>query len=147
MERRYSTLAQPGAPLEKLLGELEREIMEAMWARAVWARKAASVRQVLTELNERHPPDRQIAYTTVMTVMVRLADKGLLKRRRVGRADEYEAAETREAFLARASQDIARRMVQDFGEAAVAGFLSVLEDVAPDRLAKLRRQTQRRGQT
>ncbi|GIW07491.1 MAG: hypothetical protein KatS3mg060_2296 [Dehalococcoidia bacterium] len=33
MERRYSTLAQPGAPLEKLLGDLEREIMEAMWAR------------------------------------------------------------------------------------------------------------------
>ena len=147
MERRYSTLAQPGAPLEKLLGELEREIMEAMWARTVWSRNAASVRDVLTELNERRAPDHQIAYTTVMTVMARLVEKGLLQRRRVGRADEYAAAESREAFLARASQDIARRMVHDFGEAAVAGFLSVLEEVAPDRLAKLRRQAQRRGQT
>jgi predicted transcriptional regulator len=146
VERQYSALAQPGAPLEKLLGDLEREIMEAMWARMVWSRSAASVREVLTEINERHPPGRQLAYTTVMTVMARLVEKGLLKRRRVGRADEYEAADTREAFLARASQDIARRMVQDFGEAAVAGFLSVLEEVAPDRLAKLRRQAQRRDQ-
>jgi predicted transcriptional regulator len=147
VERHYSALAQPSAPLEKLLGDLEREIMEAMWARTIWSRKAASVREILTELNEHHPPHRQLAYTTVMTVMARLAEKGLLRRRRVGRADEYEAAETREAYLARASQDIARRMVQDFGEAAIAGFLSVLEDVAPDRLAKLRRQGQRREQT
>ena len=141
MERQYSTLAHSGDPLEKLLGELEREIMETMWVR-----EAGSVRDALRVLNGRRTPDRQLAYTTVMTVMSRLAEKGLLTRRLIGKAHEYEAAETREAFLARASQDIARRMVTDFGEAAVAGFLSVLEDVAPDRLAKLRRQAQRRGQ-
>ena len=39
----------------------------------------------------------------------------------------------------------ARRMVEDFGEAAVTGFLSVLEDVAPERLTQLRRHVQRRG--
>ena len=142
MERQYSALIQPGTALEKLLGDLEREVMEVMWSRP-----GGSVRDVLMLLNARRASDRQLAYTTVMTVMARLADKGLLKRRLVGKAHEYEAAENREAFLARASQDIARRMFEDFGEAAVAGFLSVLQDVAPDRLAKLRRQAERRGQT
>lgn len=140
MEREYSALVQPGHAIAKLLGDLEREVMEIMWARGI-----GSVRGVLQALNAARGPDRQLAYTTVMTVMARLADKGLLKRRLVGKAHEYEAAESREAFLGRTSQEIARRMVADFGEAAVAGFLSVLEDVAPDRLAKLRRQAQRRG--
>ena len=108
-------------------------------------RPEGSVRDVLETLNEHRAADRQLAYTTVMTVMARLAEKGLLKRRRVGKAHEYEASDTREGFLARASQDIARRMVEDFGEAAVSGFLSVLEDVAPERLARLRRSLQRRG--
>jgi predicted transcriptional regulator len=140
VERSYSSLAQPGAVLEKLLGDLEREIMESMWVRT-----EGSVRDVLVELNERRPADRQLAYTTVMTVMARLAEKGLLRRRRVGKAHEYEAADTRKGYLARASQELARRMVEDFGDAAVSSFLSVLGDVAPERLARLRRSLQRRG--
>ena len=139
-ERSYSSLAQPGGGLEKLLGDLEREIMELMWTRT-----EGSVRDALAALNEHRATDRQLAYTTVMTVMARLAEKGLLKRRLVGKAHEYEAADTRDGYLARASQDLARRMVEDFGEAAVTGFLSVLEDVAPERLIQLRRHLQRRG--
>lgn len=141
VERSYSSLAQPGGGLAKLLGDLEREIMELLWTRT-----GGSVRDVLAALNARRPADRQLAYTTVMTVMARLAEKGLLRRRLVGKAHEYEAVDTREGFLVRASHDLARRMVEDFGEAAVAGFLSVLEDVAPERLTQLRRHLQRRGQ-
>lgn len=140
MERQYSTLGRPGTGLEKLLGDLEREIMET-----IWARNGGSVRDVLTALNGRRPAEHQLAYTTVMTVMARLAEKRLLGRRLVGKAHEYDVAETREAFLARSSQDIARQMIVDFGDAAVASFLTVLQDVAPDRLSKLRRQAQRHG--
>jgi predicted transcriptional regulator len=139
VERTYNSMAQPGGGLEKLLGDLEREIMEVMWSRS-----DRSVRDVMVELNERREADRRLAYTTVMTVMARLAEKGLLSRRRVGKAHEYEAADTREGYLARASQELARRMVEDFGEAAVSGFLNVLEDVAPERLTRLRRRLQRR---
>jgi hypothetical protein len=35
---------------------------------------------------------------------------------------------------------MARQMVEDFGEAAIASFVNVLQRVAPDRLAKLRRR-------
>lgn len=141
MERRYSTLAHPGAAIDKLLGDLERELMEILWQRG-----EGSVRDVLLSLNRSRSPDRQLAYTTVMTVMARLAEKGLLSRHRVGKAHEYEVAESREAFLARSSHDIARRMVEDFGDAAIASFIDVLEGVAPDRLEKLRQRAQGRDQ-
>ncbi len=41
------------------------------------------------EVQERLAPDHEIAYTTALTVLVRLWQKGRLTRRRVGRAYEY----------------------------------------------------------
>lgn len=75
--------------LRQVLGELEAEIMECMWDRG-----SASVREVHECLAER----REIAYTTVMTVMARLADKGMLSRRQDGRAYVYTPAESRDSF-------------------------------------------------
>jgi predicted transcriptional regulator len=125
--------------LERLLGELEQEIMEVLWE---W--QEAAVREVLEELNSRRPIPRHLAYTTVMTVMSRLADKGLLRRRLIGRAHTYTVAQSRDLFLAQASDDLAHRMVEDFGEAAIASFVSVLQGVAPERLARLRRSSKAR---
>lgn len=138
MKRSYAALTQPGSGLDKLLGELEREVMEIMWAR-----DGAIVRDVLDELNEHRTRQRRLAYTTVMTVMSRLAEKRLLQRQLVGRTHTYRASSSRDVFLARASEDLARQLLDDFGDAAIAGFVSVLEGVAPDRLAKLRRKAQR----
>lgn len=75
--------------LRQVLGELEAEIMECMWERG-----SASVREVHVCLAER----REIAYTTVMTVMGRLADKGMLARRSEGRAYVYSPSQTRDSF-------------------------------------------------
>lgn len=55
-----------------------------------------SVRQVLTDLNG----SRDLAYTTVMTVLDRLAKKGLAHRTRDGRAWMYSAAASREELTA-----------------------------------------------
>lgn len=63
------------------LGGLEQAIMDRLWA---WNR-SATVREVLEDLSR----DRQVAYTTVMTVMTNLERKGLLKRTPVGRAFAY----------------------------------------------------------
>jgi len=140
VKRPYRTLAQSGEGLDKLLGDLEREIMELMWARG-----EGSVRDILEALNVRRPAEHPLAYTTVMTVMAKLAIKGLLRRTRVGRADEYRVAESREAFLKRTSDGIARQLVEDFGDAAISSFVSVLENIAPDRLEQLRRKARRRA--
>jgi predicted transcriptional regulator len=53
-----------------------------------------TVRQVSGNLTE-----RDLAHTTVMTVLDRLAKKGFARRERDGRAWLYRAAETREAYV------------------------------------------------
>src|SRR5947209_13966972 len=62
---------RPG--IRKVLGDLEAEIMELIWARP--AEQGTTVREVFEILYER----RRIAYTTVMNTMTRLAKKHLLR--------------------------------------------------------------------
>ena len=69
-----------------LLGELERAVMEILWHRPA----AASVRDVHAEL----APHRDLAYTTVMTVLDRLAKKGVCTRQLDGRAWLYLPAKS-----------------------------------------------------
>lgn len=73
------------------LGSLETKIMQVVWDHPG---EYLSVRSVLGLL------DADLAYTTVMTVMNRLFEKGLLRRRRSGRAWSYRAALSRDAFAA-----------------------------------------------
>jgi predicted transcriptional regulator len=127
---------RPHAGAERLLGELEADIM-----RVVWPREHATVREVLEALNGERP--RQIAYTTVMTVMSRLAEKGLLRRRLVGKTHHYEAAQTEQEFLHVASRRLIRSLIADFGEVAIAEFLAELEQVQPERRRALRRLASR----
>lgn len=97
--------------MDKVLGPLEAEIMRALWR----AKRPLSVRDVLDRLNRGR--GQQLAYTTVMTVMSRLADKEVLRRRSKGRAFLYEAAVPDAAAIA------VRSLMRDFGEAAVAQFV------------------------
>ncbi|MGI8558681.1 MAG: BlaI/MecI/CopY family transcriptional regulator, partial [Solirubrobacteraceae bacterium] len=78
------------------LHELEAEVMSE-----VWLRGECSVRDVMGSLNEQATKPR--AYTTYMTIMVRLDRKGLLTRRRKGKADLYTPALSREEYAERRS--------------------------------------------
>lgn len=78
------------------LGELERAVMDVLWDRGA----PASVREVAEVLR-----DRELAYTTVMTVLDRLAGKGMVERERAGRAWSYRPAATRDAYIARLMLD------------------------------------------
>ena len=94
--------------LEKLLGPLEADVVRAAWAIG----EPVSVRQLLGRVNDGRSP--QLAYTTVMTVMNRLAEKGILRRRKQGRGYLYEPVAADPAGLA------VRGVVRDFGDAAIA---------------------------
>ncbi len=74
------------------LGDLERAVMEHLWSRA----EAATVRQVHEALSD----SRELAYTTVMTVLDRLARKGSVEQLRDGRAYLYRPAATRDELTA-----------------------------------------------
>ncbi|WP_433272576.1 BlaI/MecI/CopY family transcriptional regulator [Actinosynnema sp. CS-041913] len=74
------------------LGELERATMDVLWDRA----EPMVVRDVVDAL-----ADRDLAYTTVMTVLTRLAKKGFVRRELDGRAWRYAPSATREDYVAR----------------------------------------------
>lgn len=106
--------------ITQILGELEAEIMEI-----IWKLESVSVREVLNIFRKR----KKVAYTTIMTVMARLAGKGILKRK----LDEsgayvYTPAQDKEMFLAISSRKIIKNLINEFGEVAVAQFIDVVED-------------------
>ena len=110
----------------RILGPLEADVMDVMWTTS----GQLSVRDVLERLNSDRSP--ALAYTTVMTVMARLADKHILSRTRDGRGYLYEAAVGDTAAIA------VRNVVRDFGDAAIAGFVDHARS-DPKLLARLQR--------
>lgn len=92
------------------LGALEREIMSICWQ----AEDMLTVRDALVVLNESRT--EPLAYTTVMTVMTRLADKGILTRVPRGRGYAYAPAVADEAAIA------VREVLRKYGTAAIAHF-------------------------
>jgi predicted transcriptional regulator len=95
------------------LGPLEKEVMDCLWPDE---RKA--VREVHRCLKE----ERDIAYTTVMTVMNRLTDKGFLTRERQGRAYIYSPRQTRKQAIRKMVGGVLESFVDQFGEEAVVAF-------------------------
>lgn len=122
--------ALPPAPPS--LYELESEVMEE-----VWRQGRTNVRAVMVALNKHRRKDR--AYTTYMTIMARLARKGLLQREREGRTDAYWPRLTREEFVrARAQQEVSE-LVSEFGDVALVHFAREIDQLDPARARKLRR--------
>lgn len=89
----------------------------------VWSRHLSwfSVSDVLGVLAKR----REIAYTTVMTTVARLYDKGLLARRKDGKRYLYQPALSREEFL----QRTAREVFHEIGKPAAAESLALLVEM------------------
>lgn len=104
------------------LGDLEREVMTQLWAAA----GPLTVRQV----HERLSRDRDLAYTTVMTVLDRLAKKGVVTREKADRAYLYAAAQTREEMTASVMLDALNTSGDQ--DAALAYFVGQLP---PEALA------------
>ncbi len=118
-------------PSFHLLGDLEKQIMEI-----VWKQEQVTVRGVVEILHKK----REIAYTTVMTVMNRLSEKKLLTRKEDGGAFAYVATQKRELFMSRASENVIRGLLSECGEVAIAQFVEALEDVDPAKLALLEKK-------
>lgn len=99
------------------LGRLERDVLGV-----VWGAGEISVRKVCAQL------DRFVAYTTVMTTMDRLFKKGLLERKKAGRAFVYRAVVTKDELDALVAAEVVSAALQQDGQDPRT-FLSVLVDV------------------
>ncbi|MGQ0569229.1 MAG: BlaI/MecI/CopY family transcriptional regulator, partial [Armatimonadota bacterium] len=114
---------RPG--IRKVLGDLETEIMELVWKRP--AGEGTTVRDVLEALSQR----RHIAYTTVMTTMVRLARKNLLRVKKQGAAYVYSPALTQDEFVSR----VAGRILEDLLVGFTGETIAKLKSLADPRVA------------
>lgn len=100
-------------------GALEADVLAQVWAHS----EGATPGQVLEGL------DSELAYTTVMTILLRLWRKGLVERHRVGRAFAYRALVS-EADLAATRMRDAFQKVEDREEvfSSFVGSLSRKEE-------------------
>jgi predicted transcriptional regulator len=114
------------------LHELETEIMEE-----VWRQEETTVKRVMEALNRKAKPPR--AYTTYMTVMQRLDDKGLLDRTRSGRSDTYVPTLTRDEYQQLRAAAQVKGLVDEYGDVALAHFAKSLQTLDPARRRQLRR--------
>lgn len=107
-------MKQPGG--RRAFGELEAEVLAALWA-APGPLVPAEVHAVLGE---------DLAYTTVMTILVRLHDKGLIEREKVGRAYAYRPVVAETDVVAEQVRRLLNR-----GQNRAAVLQGLIEGLAP----------------
>ena len=101
---------------EKKLTDAELEIMHV-----VWELDGGTVRQVHERLNQQRP----LAYTTVMTMMNILEEKGHLSRRKEGRAYRYEPVRPKNQVISGMVDDFVGRV---FEGSATPLIVSLVKD-------------------
>jgi predicted transcriptional regulator len=110
------------------LGELEADVLGV-----VWEMSKATVQEVKDALEPRRP----LAYTTVMTVMSRLAEKGILERRKEGRAYYYTPAASQQKVAGSLLNSLVRRLYDGATGKAIAQLLETDADVDDAELERL----------
>ncbi|MBI4277588.1 MAG: BlaI/MecI/CopY family transcriptional regulator [Armatimonadetes bacterium] len=132
------TVFRPDRPgVRKVLGDLEAEVMDVIWARP--AGQETTVRDVFEVLARR----RRIAYTTVMNTMARLARKKLLRVKRQGPAYVYSPAFTQAEFTSRVTGHILENLLVGFAGPAM-NRLKVLDPKIARRVRQLLQEITRR---
>ena len=123
--------------LELRLHDLEATIMDVVWSGNL---SAFAVGDMLAILERQ----REIAYTTVMTTLTRLHDKGLLDRERDGKRFVYTAKLTREGFLEATAREVLDEAVD--GHLAMAMLAEKVSDASARELDDIEELIRRRRQ-
>jgi predicted transcriptional regulator len=121
--------------LVKVLGPLETEIM-----RQLWHDKRSTVKKVHRKLSQQ----REIAYTTVMTTMSRLSEKGVLNRQREGLAYVYTPAISEDEFVAMVVRQVLDGLLDDYSDMAIEYLVDYLARNSPAELDRLQQTIQAR---
>ena len=111
----------------RISGELQTQLMAALWRLG-----AGTVEQVRSEI----PPRYRGAYNTIQTVLNRLAERGLLSRRKVGNAFEYRPKISEADYLSRSIADTLSGASVDARQVALARLIAELDK---DELSDLQR--------
>ncbi len=96
----------------KLLGGLEQKIMDVLWSSKVPLKPAEVLKQIKGEY----------AYTTIMTVLKRMADKNLVTRTPEGNSFLYSPCNSKEKFACSCLDDLFSRLFASYGKHVVTAF-------------------------
>ena len=108
-------------------GELEAAVMDVLWGRGGWV--------TVSEVHEQLSAQRTLSYNTVLTIMVRLVEKGRLERQRDGRAYAYQPVQSREAYTAARMEQVLEGTADR--PAALASFVESLGDTDRSQLRRI----------
>ncbi|MDG0809137.1 BlaI/MecI/CopY family transcriptional regulator [Cohnella rhizosphaerae] len=121
--------------LLRFLGSLEAKIMSLLWEKG-----RLTIKQAHEILNRADP----LSLTTVLTVMVRLADKGLLHKESTGggrnRLTFFTPVQTREQFITEQTKSVTDGLVEDFGSLMVSHLVDNLDKADPELIARLEKK-------
>lgn len=119
------------------LHDFEAEIMDIVWSRRL---RGFAVSDVLAVLEKR----REVAYTTVMTTLARLHEKGLLSREREGKRYLYSPCADREEFLQATAREVFEGLGAPAGRQSLALLVETVSSADASALDELERLIQLR---
>lgn len=123
--------------IQQVLGELEAEVMKTLWNK----NEGVTGRQIYENMKRK----RNLAYTTVLTVIDRLVNKGLIKKQK-NNEDTYifSQAISGEEFKTEITKAVVEGLMDFAGKGAVAAFMSEIGKSSPETIAELEKLIQAR---
>lgn len=106
--------------ITKPLSELEQEVMDV-----VWELNTCTIREVVTTFSE----TKELAYTTIATILERLHDKGLLQKDDSAFAVTFTPKITKGEFSKKIATSIFDKFFGTFGDAAIVSFAQSIEEL------------------
>jgi predicted transcriptional regulator len=124
--------------LHQFMGSLEAQVMEIVWASG----RKLTIKQVLDQINQ----SNSYSINTIMTVLIRLSEKGLLTKETTGQGRNkmtlFHAVCSKESFLEEQTKNVARGLITEFGESVVCHMVDVLEEADPHLIKLLEQKLQ-----
>lgn len=112
----------------KPISELEQQVMDV-----VWQHPGSSVRDIMNRLKDR----KELAYTTVMTLLQRLFEKGLLNRHEEGKAFVYSPKMTKSSYCKSLAGNFLKQLIGSFGDVGIASFAKSIDTLSDPKREQL----------
>lgn len=120
--------------LNRFFGPLEARVMSILWA---------GDEMPIKDVQQRLEREKAMNFNTVMTVMNRLVEKGILRKRTEGRSSYYRPVQSREEFLQTQSKELTNELMEEFGPLVVSHMLDALDEADEDLIQKLEQKIQK----
>ena len=135
MKRFTSTFKPHKTGLGRVLGDLEKSVMDVLWEKG-----EVTGRGVFEEVGH----GRALAFTTILTVIDRLLKKGLVKRVKKEKLFVYTASMSRDDFVRKVSQEVLQGIFDISASSAATSFIDILYKTSPEEIDRLSRLIEER---